>query len=261
MFNSISLEELGIDAEEVMAALPLKAETFTIFLSGSVLEGYGNTESDLDVFIIYSDQVPSQGVTYTRESYDISFEYISNWRLDVESWAKEQVFSVAQRLDRCSSEDRNACINVAFSDIQMAHRVCVGVPIRHPECFERLREAFDFEHLSHIIMTRCLVFCDGTTEDAAGAIDSEQHGAALLTSRQSVQLAIDALLAAHGETNPKDKWRFFKLEKLGDPTLLERYWALETSNISHQDDVLEYAKECLTFANQIVLRAQKTKRS
>jgi hypothetical protein len=99
-----------------------------------------------------------------------------------------------------------------------------------------------------------------SAEDAAGAIMSKQYGAALLMARSSLQIAMDAWLAACGDTNTKDKWRFFRLEKLGDPVLVERYWALELPRIERREDILQYAKECLRYAEEIVAKAQKAGR-
>ncbi|HLF26425.1 MAG TPA: nucleotidyltransferase domain-containing protein [Anaerolineae bacterium] len=255
-FN-VALERLGIDTEEIAAALSPVVPPYTIFLSGSVVEGYGNSESDLDVFVIYPEEMPPLQAAYTTDTNVILNEYTEHWRLDIECWPKWAVLSTAERISRCAPGNWNECRNLDLNDLYLAHRVRVGIPIEHEEGFRTLHATFDFQHISRVIMTKCLMGYMGIAEDAAGAIDSGQHGAALLMSRQAMQRAIDTLLAAHGDTSPKEKWRFFKLQKLGDANLFERYWVLETQGIQGREDVFEYAKSCLSFANQIVLRSQK----
>jgi predicted nucleotidyltransferase len=257
------LQQLYINAEEIIAGLVLPVEPYTLYLSGSVIEGYGNADSDLDVFVIYPEELPAIRTDYAIEAKSVSLEYTENWRLDIEAWTKEQVLDVAQRIQKCQLENIQEIITfsdvVAFSDndIELAHRLRIGIPLLHEEHFQQLRQAFDFKKLARIIMQRRLTTYAGAQEDAAGAITSKQYGTALLTARASVQLAVDILLAAHGETNISNKWRFFKLEKLEDADLLQRYWELETPSLPRQEDVLDYARRCLNFSSQLVLQAQR----
>lgn len=253
------LSKLGVKTNEVLSSLNLKEEPYTIFLSGSVIEGYGNAESDIDVFVIYPTDIPSQRIDLAWDTNVISLEYIANRRVDIEHWAKQQAFSVAQRLQDCPPglDHWSECVKVTQNDIEFAHSVRIGVPLRHKEHFEQLRAAFDYTHLSRILLTRYVYYYGCALEDASGAIASKQHGAALITSRSTLQYAVDAFLAGKGETNTKDKWRFFKLEKVEDPILMEQYWALETPQISNRDDVLRHAEQCLRFANSLALKAQR----
>jgi len=253
-------ENLEIDPKQILANLSLPEQPSSIFLSGSIIEGYANAESDLDVFVIYQgEDLPRQRIDYTTNTNTISFEYMSNLRLDIESWTEKQAQAVAVRLNRCPSEDWSQCLMINIDDIAFAHRIRVGLPIFGLRRFKRLRNEFEFEHLASIIMSRNLCLYNEVAEDAAGAVSSKQFGAALLMSRRVVELAIDILLASHGETNTKDKWRFAKLEKLADQGLLSRYWELETPHIRNQEEVIDYSKECLAFGSQIVLQAQKTR--
>ena len=80
-------------------------------------------------------------------------------------------------------------------------------------------------------------------------------------SRKVIETAVDAFVCSRGETNAKEKWRFNKLEKLHDINVLERYWALELPHIVEQKDILVHAKECLRFANTLVLQIQKARKS
>jgi predicted nucleotidyltransferase len=254
---SVTLERLGVDAAEIAAALSPAIPPYTVFVSGSVVEGYGNSESDLDVLVIYPEEMPSLEAEYVTDTNIIQSDFTEHWRLDIEGWPRREVLAAAERISRCAADNWNECRNIDFNDICLAHRVRIGIPLEHEAEFRMLHGAFDFPHLSRVIMTKCLMQYMGIAEDAAGAIDSGQHGAALLMARQAMQRAIDTLIAAYGDTNPKEKWRFFKLQKLGDVNLYERYWTLELQGIPEREDVFEYARTCLSFANQVALRAQK----
>lgn len=254
---SAHLQELGINPKEILAELNLPAEPYTIYVSGSIVEGFGNADSDLDVYIVYPEQVPVVAADFNLGEGLISIVDSTQWRLDIESWSQEQILAIAQRFHAYSLDDWNQSLLFKELTIDFAHKLRVGIPILHPENFQQLYEAFDFSKVSHAIMAKNLVFYNGTQEDAAGAITSKQYGTALLTARNLIELAIDVLIASYGETNNKSKWRFFKLEKLNDPIVLKQYWELETPSITTEDDILEYAKQCITFASNIVLDVQK----
>src|SRR6185436_21133169 len=98
------LHELGIDVDEVIATLSLITQPYTVFLSGSIIEGYGNPESDLDVYVIYPEELPDVRVDYDAETNIISLEFTPTKRLDIESWTREQMLASAQRIRQCSSD-------------------------------------------------------------------------------------------------------------------------------------------------------------
>lgn len=251
------LSALHIEPDKVLADLSLSTDPYTVFLSGSIIEGFGNAESDLDVFVVYPDELPTMRTDFDRGSNTIAVEFTTDWRLDIESWSRPQVFQVAHSLNHCPPENQNACMNLQPFEIDLAHRFRIGIPILKEDHFQELLQAFDFQHISKIIMMRSLICYNSVAEDAAGAIASKQYGTALLTARQAVQFAIDAFLAASGETNAKEKWRFQKLERLQAEEQLKQYWTFETPHITSQEDVLSYAKSCLLFAQRTTIEAQK----
>lgn len=255
MHQTQALERFGIDAEQVLVAVP-HSDASTCFVSGSIVEGFGNAESDLDVFLVYDGEASGGGAEYHRDTNTIAFEYLEGVRIDVERWSAANVRGVADRLGACQIDDWDACLNVPVGDLQFAHRILVGWPLREAERFHELQALFDGEHLARLIATRRLAEYHGVAEDASGAIKSQQHGAALLMARRALQLAVDVLVAAHGETNVKDKWRLFKLERIGAPDIVARYWSLETAGIEQRDDVFKYAKQCLSFAQTLVMQVQ-----
>lgn len=248
------LESLSINKDEILENLYLPEKPYTVFLSGSVIEGYGNAESDLDLFVVYENAVPPVRSDITQESNLISMEYIADWRVDIESWSSKTISAIASRISQSDLKDVGACMAISLSDFNLAHSIRIGLPIQNEENFQHLQQALDIQHISSILTERYLRFYYAAAEDAAGAIVSKQYGTALITARHSVEFALDALMAFHQETNIKEKWRFQKLAKLGMPLLLERYWQLETASLPTQEDVLPYAKDCLFFAQGVVAK-------
>jgi hypothetical protein len=251
------LASYNINVEELITALALSIKPFTVFTSGSVTDGFRHALSDLDVFVVYADSTSNERSDFAWETHTIAFEWVADWRIDVEYWNKNEIFAAAERLNQCPIEDWNACRRISLSDLHIAQRVDRGIPIIAAEQFEELRAAFNFKRVCDVIVSRCLSGYEGVAEDLAGAIESQQSGMALMSAREAMGLAIDAHLATRGETNIKPKWRFEKLKKWGEDRLLERYWALELPCLTNLEDVIPYAKDALAFANELILSVQK----
>ena len=58
------LQKLGIHKKGLLEVLRLPLQSSTIFLSGSVVEGYGSSESDLDVYIPYAQDTLLAGTCF-----------------------------------------------------------------------------------------------------------------------------------------------------------------------------------------------------
>ena len=70
----------------------------TIYLSGSIFEGFGNHKSDIDVFIIYKNEkpvpeyIPSEKQFHSSSNGVDIFDFIyKNKRYDVEYWEYKKV--------------------------------------------------------------------------------------------------------------------------------------------------------------------------
>lgn len=251
------LQALGVDPATLIQTLALPVEPFTVFLSGSVIEGYGNAESDLDIYVVYPQALPTMRADIERGTNNVTIEYTDEWKLDVESWIQEEIFSLTQRVQNASDDDPYAYTNLRLIELDLAHRIRIGLPLYQEAHFFQMQQAFNYQRLSHLIAMRNVIAYTGSAKDAAGAIASQQCGTALLTARQTVAYAMDALVAASGETNIKEKWRFQKVRRLQDATIYQRYWELETAGIASEPDALEYAKRCLRFAQHVVVKAQR----
>ncbi|HLF27511.1 MAG TPA: nucleotidyltransferase domain-containing protein [Anaerolineae bacterium] len=250
------LEKLNVDVDEVLSNLELPIEPYTIFISGSVTEGFGHALSDLDVFVIFPKQV-QVSVDIAWENHTISNKWIANWRLDIENWEKAEILKAARRLQEIGIEDWDACRNAKLADIHIAHRMRGGIPIQSEDNFRELQRAFDYDHFSQILVSQRVAWFESVAEDVVGAIDSKQAGLAWLTVREAVGLALDAYIASKGETNTKAKWRFAKLSKLGETEVLERYWSCELPRLDHREAIIDFAKQSLDFANELMFKAQK----
>jgi hypothetical protein len=228
------------------------ADAHCAFLSGSLVEGIGNATSDVDVFVMHTrgQTVPSSatGLDVRIDKALVNIDYTDRFRVDTEHWQVADALAVARTIGDCDPTDDVAAGGIPEHQLQLAHRIRVGMPVLREAEFAELQAAFDWSRLSRVLALRFLSGYSDSAEDGAGAVRAGDTGTAMLASRQALGAAVDALLAAHGSTNNKQKWRFAKLRQLGDADLLARYLAAELEPSSDEAQILQTAKSRLRTA-------------
>lgn len=231
------------------------------FVSGSLVEGYGNPTSDLDLLLIgeqrprpASRAVEEHAAAFTFHQCEILIDHVDGVRIDTELWRLADAEQIADSLNAWDFDSRHRPPEHCS---QFAHRVRIGRSLAGHEGFERLRARFDWVWLGALLAGRFLESYSDLAEDAAGAIQASDAGTAVLTSRWALGAAVDAYLAASGHTNAKTKWRFAKLRQHGDDDLLARYLAAEIGGASGDEQALAQAKDRLRLAGALAQRAQE----
>ena len=221
-----------------------------VYIAGSLIEGHGNAESDLDVFVVTGATAGSgEGATYTFGDATVLVDYVDDSvRCDTELWSRRAIADCAERIAACGADDLRAVTALDDRDLQFAHRLRTAVPVENEAVLAELQALFDWTHLSRVLRNWFIVDYNGWAEDAIGAVNAGDAGTAMLTSRLALGAAVDALLAAHGQTNNKPKWRFRKLERHGDRQLLDDYLRLEVDASPAPEDLLAQARQRLRKA-------------
>jgi hypothetical protein len=253
------LKEFGVSFDELQSLFENLEDPYTVFVGGSIVEGYGNAESDIDAYVIYAREIPAQEITeFKFEGRTVGFDYVSDRRVDLESWSLSYINTIAEKIRSCSADLWKSAFIPTENEITFAHRILNGIPLVNTENFLELQARFESSQVSKLLAARYLAAYNDVAEDASGAITSRQYGPMLLLSRDAVRLALDAYIASMGETNAKAKWRFQKLEKIGDPDLSQQYWNIELGTDLHShDDIPTCAEEWLRFATKLTYQATR----
>jgi predicted nucleotidyltransferase len=237
------------------------AGVHTAFIGGSLLEGFGNPTSDLDVFVVTDGTEEAaadpESTDYVMDDFTISVGYQGDVRTDTEVWSLNVITDIADRLSRTDLSDWNNATEIDPDWLQFAHKIQTGAAVSGEAAFGRIRAMFPPATLCAINWARFMAAYNGTSEDAIGAIIAADAGTAMFASRAALGAATDALLAALGSTNDKPKWRFRKIQTYGDPALLARYLHAELDSSPDPAELLAAAKRRLRIANEFATRAQQ----
>ena len=116
----IKLEPISkqIKSEDLLKLICISDKDFA-YLSGSLIEGMGNTASDLDIFVIKDDinNLDSQKIVYNNEVNKVSFEQFDKIGCDIEYWEKNYVIQIINQINKINFNDTNQrALNLISTD-------------------------------------------------------------------------------------------------------------------------------------------------
>jgi predicted nucleotidyltransferase len=252
------ISELTVLGQKVASAYP---EKLFAFISGSLVEGFGNGNSDLDVFVIVADGLPRPALNalatrFEADDYAIDIDFQDDLRTDTEIWEISKLMDAGKSISGCGLEDWATAAILDEKIIDLAHRIRIGVAVAGDDEFAAAQSAFDWERFHRVLCHRFLHDYNAQAEDAIGAIRADDFGSALIMSRIALGSGVDAMLASRGVTNPKAKWRYRKLLALDDRSLLERYLAAELEPDDEPSGILSRARDRVRLATELAEAAQ-----
>ncbi|MBF5028528.1 MULTISPECIES: hypothetical protein [unclassified Micromonospora] len=241
--------------------LPSRYEA--VFVAGSVVQGWGNTGSDIDIYVI-CDEAPSGVETAHRvglqpDAVAVSRLMTNDQKLDIEYWQDGQV---DQLLDKVSwkefysgdvSGDR-----LSWPELRFLERVDHAVPIAGASWLERRREQTRSTAIRSLMVSRALNYTTLFIEDAIGQLESDDVESAVLSARLAFGYVIDALLAGEGKYGQSGKWRARRFRAVEQDVIsFEDYWAVETMQDFQPDEptiwVRRVVATCRQIARQVVV--------
>ncbi|MEV7619449.1 hypothetical protein AB0N59_04840 [Microbacterium sp. NPDC089321] len=227
--------------------------TSVVFAGGSLVEGFGNSTSDVDLIAIHPDdeKVRGHGGVRMDDTVVLTSRYRGR-RVDIEL-VKAGTFERTVELLTAHDEDRRRVLEIPREFLTTLNSLRIGIPLAQKARFYEIRDSFPWRSLLRMIADDADRQYQATSEDAIGAIRCGDAGTAMLSSRAALGHAIDAFIAAAGHSNTRRKWRIRKMEALGETDLLNRYLDLEADVSLAHDDLLAQSRRRIKFAQKLLL--------
>ena len=181
-----------------------------LFACGSVVEGFANARSDLDLYLVTDrDDVPltsAGAVTMTAGRCVIDVRVVRRTELEAllkrfASWTKRP------RVDR-------EAIGFAYEERKLLHRLCNGVPLYGAEPISELLHGVDRQELARRRLDQARYLAGTIQIDLAGLRDAGDARSMVFAAQALLEHTADALLAGHLDSNPSRKWRIRSLARL-----------------------------------------------
>jgi hypothetical protein len=214
----------------------LPADHAAVFVAGSVVRGWGNAGSDLDIDVVLTkalswDTSASVRVALDPDTVQVEFAQVGGRRWDIAYWLDEQVDQLFEKVswDRFDLYRATGDL-LATEEMEFLDRLTYAVPMTGERWLARRRRQIEQSAARDVIASRALKLADLFVEDAIGQLRADDLESAVLSARLAFGYTVDALLASHGQLGLSGKWRARRFRQVTDQDVLtfEAYWAVET---------------------------------
>jgi predicted nucleotidyltransferase len=256
--------ELSTCAAELAARDALPAHACAVFVAGSLVRGWGNAASDLDVYVIGGERPDGPGlsrapVVLRPDTVPIRTMQVGERTWEIEYWTRDQVEQIFDKIS-WAEFDRNQTAGDLLSGYERAflERLSHAVGVTGEDWLTENRDRLRRSALGPILVSRALGEVDRLIEDAVGQLESGDLHSAVLSARLALGFAVDALLATCGEYNQSPKWRARCLRAVEQDVLpFDRYWHVETMRDYRPDDPGPWITEVIDLCWGISMEASR----
>ncbi|WAZ21802.1 hypothetical protein STRCI_003001 [Streptomyces cinnabarinus] len=228
-------------------------------MSGSLVRGWGNATSDLDVHVVAPEAWQSsidEAEHVALEPNTLPFEetFVEGRRWDVEYWTTGQVEQVLAKVSEAEfADDKGAWRTLSHHEIALLERLSFAAPADDGAWLGATRERLAASAHRSVLVSLCLRHADGSVEDAAGQLQAGDADSAVLSARRAFHFAVDGLQASLGQFGSLwPKWRSRRMRLVDTPVLpYERYWELETMRTFDPEAPEVWVREVIAVCQRI----------
>lgn len=234
-------------------------DTIAIFASGSMVRGWRNEMSDLDVHVVtervYESSI-GERAHVALDPHTVQFEqiFVDGLRWDIEYWSQSQIDQLLEKVSWKSYENPNApWATASRTEMGMLQRLPYAVEADGGGWLEDVQRRLRESAHRTILIGISLRVADGFVEDAAGQLEARDYHSAVLAARIAFEHSVDALQASLGQIGSLwPKWRARRMSLVESPVLtFDQYWQVETMATYREDDPAEWITETLDLCRRI----------
>ena len=216
-----------------------------VYISGSLIEGFGNPSSDIDVFL----------VTAAEPEYRGPFgSVLGDFYLDLEIYSRDQLLELSVRLNALNTAEFRHVWLTPLAELDLYYRTLIGEACHNRDRFEALRGTFRRDVIERLLGAWCGLRYVASLQHAREELDAGRSVNAALAGQAAAAFALDAYLAARGEAFPSLKWRFEKLARLqgAGSELYHRAWQIKAPG---SQAAAAYLSAVAGFGQELGMRA------
>ena len=213
-----------VDPDDLLAR-SRAGERDVVVLSGTLLEGFGNPCSDLDLYVI-GDHLPTKGPEeptrlIVREDGRVrrvneTLADPADMLLDVQYYTFRELETLARSLDSLYSESRRGTSlfsrTLHHEDEDLIHKLLTGTVLQQGSPFEA-RARFDPARFC-FLKYRNQVGSYAEFRDLVGSWTAGDFDTCLFNARSYLITQVSAMMFLAGHTNPRAKWFVRRLGSL-----------------------------------------------
>jgi len=235
---------------QVREAIAVPDDTLCVYLSGSVLAGWGHRFSDLDVFVVGRSRAEVDALFTIAHDVSLELRQVGALRWDIEYWREDEVDAlVAQFEGEPGAYDDK--------DADMLYRLDRGRALLGEAWLAQRQQRLRASCFGRTLARRAVNKADNLLEDALGMLDSGDVESAMLAARLAFGKVTDALLHQQGDWCPSEKWRSRRLAT-AQPAALSHdvWWGVETMQDFDEGDPAAWVLETVRLCRDLILEVE-----
>jgi len=238
---ALSIEPRILDADVDLATV-MDLEHDTAFISGSVVEGFGNSTSDVDIYVI-SDKIPNLpngikfGYTDTNRGY----------------YNEVIVYHYEYVADVCNAVNNNQ-IDLNSYDflekMELYYRFAIGIPIVNEHIFHSVTVGFCKETACEAYRKYYKLKSNENLELAYSLLSDNMVEQSEFYTQWAAIYAMTSWMAQNGESYKSEKFHFRKLARIckQDSKMYKKCWQLYFMG---DKNPREYFNEVTAFCKEL----------
>ncbi|NEA49361.1 hypothetical protein [Streptomyces sp. SID10815] len=235
----------------------LPAEPLCVFQAGSIVRGWGNPTSDVDLFVItdgaWTAPVATAPIPLGAGVFQAIETYVDGTRCDIRLLTDAQVDAVLAKVSHDAFESAvGEGVQLDRQETVLLEWLRHGVALETDEWLKRRADQLASSAFGAVLVQRGLNYADSRVEDAVGQMSIGDLESAVLSAHVALGYAVDALLASCGEYGQNPKWRARRFRAVEQSVLtFEEYWKLQTMQTFDPADPAAWVDEVLPVCRKI----------
>jgi hypothetical protein len=236
-------------AAERIAREIITAPEDVAFVSGSLVEGFGNENSDLDLFLVRHEGEATPDPRLVLATVGVEGAYI-----DYEVYNQANMAAISGAINATDVAGFRAVWQTPLDRIDLYYRTAVAEAAYNREGLRQLQRQFDRKVAARLLEAWAGLRSVVKLQEARESLDAGYAQQALIAAQAAAAYACDSYLASEGEAYPNLKWRYEKIaRRFGrDSALYRRMWALKSPGAR---DAPAYLQEVAKFCDEMGMAA------
>jgi hypothetical protein len=215
-----------------------------VFYSGSLVEGFGNENSDLDLFLVRHEGEATPDPRLVLATVGVGSAYV-----DYEVYNQANMARVSAAINGVDVADFRAVWETSLDRLDLYYRTAIAEVAYNAEGLARLQRDFDREVAARLLQAWAGLRSVIKLQEARESLDAGFAPQALVAAQHAAAYACDSYLASQGEAYANLKWRYEKIERRfgRDSALYQRLWSLKSpgsrSVTAYLDDVAAFCSD------------------
>ena len=196
-----------------------------VFVSGSLVEGFGNENSDLDLFLVRHEGEQTPDPRLVLATVGVEGAYV-----DYEVYNQANMAAISAGIGGTDVTDFRAVWETSLDRVDLYYRTAVAEPVYNPQGLSLLQRVFDREVAARLLQVWTGLRSVVRLQEARESLDAGFAPQALVSAQAAAAYAVDSYLASEGEAYPNLKWRYEKIERRfgRDSELYRKLWDLKS---------------------------------